>query len=189
MGVRDRVGRAHRDPRSERAVRDRARRSRSVAWAGCSASLGNAIGMLPLIGVVALGVGGSSPSRSSCSPIIKFVGARTWYSSACRRSAIAPTPPTPSTWRAPPRSHWRQLGEGFIVGVTNPKTIAFFVAVLPQFVIVQRRLHPAAAVRARRGLHRARPHLRLGVGARRRAARDWFGVTEAPRTSRPPAAS
>jgi threonine/homoserine/homoserine lactone efflux protein len=34
----------------------------------------------------------------------------------------------------PPRSHWRQLGEGFVVGVTNPKTIAFFVAVLPQFV-------------------------------------------------------
>jgi threonine/homoserine/homoserine lactone efflux protein len=33
-----------------------------------------------------------------------------------------------------PRSHWRQLGEGFIVGITNPKTIAFFVAVLPQFV-------------------------------------------------------
>ena len=33
-----------------------------------------------------------------------------------------------------PRSHWRQLGEGFVVGITNPKTIAFFVAVLPQFV-------------------------------------------------------
>ena len=35
---------------------------------------------------------------------------------------------------AAPRSHWRQLGEGFVVGVTNPKTIAFVVAVLPQFV-------------------------------------------------------
>ena len=33
-----------------------------------------------------------------------------------------------------PRSAWRQLGEGFVVGITNPKTIAFFVAVLPQFV-------------------------------------------------------
>ena len=28
----------------------------------------------------------------------------------------------------------RLLAEGFIVGLTNPKTIAFFVAVLPQFV-------------------------------------------------------
>ena len=33
-----------------------------------------------------------------------------------------------------PRSAWRQLGEGFVVGITNPKTIAFFVAVLPQFI-------------------------------------------------------
>ena len=39
-----------------------------------------------------------------------------------------------ATAGALPRSHWRQLGEGFVVGITNPKTIAFFVAVLPQFV-------------------------------------------------------
>src|SRR5690606_14346281 len=35
---------------------------------------------------------------------------------------------------AVPRSAARLIGEGFLVGVTNPKTIAFFVAVLPQFV-------------------------------------------------------
>jgi threonine/homoserine/homoserine lactone efflux protein len=36
---------------------------------------------------------------------------------------------------APPRrSHWRILGEGFVVGLTNPKSLVFFVAVLPQFV-------------------------------------------------------
>ena len=32
------------------------------------------------------------------------------------------------------RGHARQLWQGFVVGVTNPKTLAFFVAVLPQFV-------------------------------------------------------
>jgi threonine/homoserine/homoserine lactone efflux protein len=39
--------------------------------------------------------------------------------------------PDPST---APRSTTRLLAEGFVVGITNPKTIAFFVAVLPQFV-------------------------------------------------------
>jgi threonine/homoserine/homoserine lactone efflux protein len=33
-----------------------------------------------------------------------------------------------------PRSTWRLLGEGFVVGVTNPKSIIFFVAILPQFI-------------------------------------------------------
>ncbi|MCD9154109.1 LysE family translocator [Aeromicrobium duanguangcaii] len=35
---------------------------------------------------------------------------------------------------APGVSPWRALAEGFGVGVTNPKTMVFFVAVLPQFV-------------------------------------------------------
>jgi threonine/homoserine/homoserine lactone efflux protein len=34
----------------------------------------------------------------------------------------------------PRQSIWRTLREGFIVGVSNPKTMVFFVAVLPGFV-------------------------------------------------------
>ena len=32
------------------------------------------------------------------------------------------------------RSSWRLLAEGFTVGLTSPKTIVFFVAVIPEFV-------------------------------------------------------
>jgi threonine/homoserine/homoserine lactone efflux protein len=34
-----------------------------------------------------------------------------------------------------PRSALRLLGEGFVVGITNPKSIIFFVAILPQFIV------------------------------------------------------
>lgn len=41
--------------------------------------------------------------------------------------AASPAPP-------PPLSSQRALAESFLVGVTNPKTLVFMVAVLPQFV-------------------------------------------------------
>jgi len=33
-----------------------------------------------------------------------------------------------------PKTMWRVLAEGFVVGISNPKAIVFFAAVLPQFV-------------------------------------------------------
>jgi threonine/homoserine/homoserine lactone efflux protein len=101
---------------------------------GLLSVLGNALGLLPVIGLVALGVGGIVAQSVVLFTIVKVAGALYLMYLGVqairhrRRAAEA------AASGAPSRSRWRQLGEGFIVGVTNPKTIAFFVAVLPQFV-------------------------------------------------------
>ncbi|WP_022892163.1 LysE family translocator [Agromyces subbeticus] len=101
---------------------------------GLLSVIGNALGMVPLVTAVALGVGAIVAESVVLFTIIKFAGAAYLVYlgvQAIRHRADAAA----SVDRKPaPRSHWRQLSEGFVVGVTNPKTIAFFVAVLPQFV-------------------------------------------------------
>lgn len=101
---------------------------------GLLSVLGNALGLIPVILLVALGVGGIVANSIVLFTIVKVAGALYLMYLGVqairhrRRSAETATSGTA------PRSAWRQLGEGFIVGITNPKTIAFFVAVLPQFV-------------------------------------------------------
>jgi len=101
---------------------------------GLLSVLGNALGLLPVIGLVALGVGGIVAQSVVLFTIVKVAGAL--YLMFLGAQAIRHRNRTAeaATGDIAPRSHWRQLGEGFIVGITNPKTIAFFVAVLPQFV-------------------------------------------------------
>jgi threonine/homoserine/homoserine lactone efflux protein len=42
-----------------------------------------------------------------------------------------------SAGSAPPQSRWKTLRQGFLVGLSNPKTMVFFTAVLPGFVAVE----------------------------------------------------
>lgn len=101
---------------------------------GLLSVLGNALGLLPVIALVAIGVGGIVANSIVLFTIVKVVGALYLMYlgvQAIRHRRLRAEAATNGT---APRSAWRQLGEGFIVGITNPKTIAFFVAVLPQFV-------------------------------------------------------
>ena len=97
--------------------------------------LGNALGMVPAIVAVSLGVGALVSQSLVVLLIVKMVGAaylvvlgvqaiRHRHEHVGADAEQLATRPTSA----------RLVTEGFVVGVTNPKTIVFFVAVLPQFV-------------------------------------------------------
>jgi threonine/homoserine/homoserine lactone efflux protein len=100
---------------------------------GLLSVLGNALGMVPQITAVALGLGVVLAQSIMLFTIIKFGGAAYLVYlgvQAIRHRGGRSTAAGP----APSRSMWRLIREGFIVGASNPKSIVFFVAVLPQFV-------------------------------------------------------
>lgn len=108
---------------------------RSIAYgrlAGILSVIGNALGMVPLLALVALGVGSLVAQSVVLFTVIKLAGAAylVYLGVQAIRHRRVSVDVDPGARRSP----WALLGEGFVVGVSNPKTIAFFVAVLPQFV-------------------------------------------------------
>jgi len=101
---------------------------------GLLSVIGNAIGALVVVIAVAFGVGIVVAQSVVIFTIVKIVGAAYLIYLGVQairhrreRSDAATTGPAS-------RSTWRLLLQGFFVGVSNPKTIVFFIAVLPQFV-------------------------------------------------------
>lgn len=102
---------------------------------GLLSVLGNAIGIVPIIVAVSFGVGAIVTQSAVVFTILKFAGAA--YLVYLGVQAIRHRKQNAANVQsgsAAPKSTRRMLGEGFVVGISNPKTIAFFVAVLPQFV-------------------------------------------------------
>lgn len=100
---------------------------------GLLSVLGNAIGELVQIAAVALGVGVVVAQSIMLFSVVKFAGAAYLIYlgvQAIRHRGRGATAADPSRTA----SAARVLREGFVVGATNPKSIVFFVAVLPQFV-------------------------------------------------------
>ncbi len=93
--------------------------------------LGNGLGLVTQVGLVAVGLGAVVAASSTAYTVVKLVGAAyvVWLGvsailhRADARSALVSSPA--------PRRH--AIRTGYVVGVTNPKTIVFFVAFLPQF--------------------------------------------------------
>lgn len=137
--------------------------------------LGTAVGSILLVVAVSLGVGTVIAQSVVLFTIVKVLGAGYLIflgiqairhrKDAARAMASAPTR----------RSGWRLFAEGFVVGVTNPKSIAFFLAILPQFVYLDAGSVPAqlfllGAIVVTIGVTCDAVWVLLAS-----AARDWFG--------------
>jgi threonine/homoserine/homoserine lactone efflux protein len=110
--------------------------SRGVALGGRAAVatvLGNAAGAYAQVVVVALGVGALIERSATFFTAVKFVGAA--YIVFLGVQAVRHRRRLASVLDAAmaPRATRRILREGFVVGITNPKSAVFIAAILPQF--------------------------------------------------------
>jgi threonine/homoserine/homoserine lactone efflux protein len=100
--------------------------------------VGNGLGLLAQVVCVALGLGAVVAASSTAYLVIKLLGAAyvVWLGvQAIRHRADARLAMVASAHPGgPPPRPGAALRIGFTVGLTNPKTLVFFTAFLPQFV-------------------------------------------------------
>ncbi|MFI5895768.1 LysE family translocator [Actinoplanes sp. NPDC051513] len=96
--------------------------------------VGGALGSLTAAGAVALGVGAIVQTSAVVYTVIKFAGAAylifLGVQAIRRRRGLRAA----FAAQAGALTSGRTVMQGFLVGVTNPKTVVFFAAILPQFV-------------------------------------------------------
>lgn len=143
-------------------------------------ALGNVVGSYLLVVAVALGVGALVERSAALFTAVKLAGAAYLVYLGVqafrhRRDMKASDMHGPA---GPPRGDLRTVGDGVLVGVTNPKGIVFFAAVLPQFVN-----HEAGHVTAQMLLLGLIP-ISIGLvtdtlwGLTASAARTWFARSD-----------
>jgi threonine/homoserine/homoserine lactone efflux protein len=101
--------------------------------AGLAAVTGGQAGVYVLVVAVALGIGTLVERSAAVFTVIKLAGAAYLIFLGVqafrhRRSLTAAL-----SVRTDPKPVRRMLADGFVVGITNPKAMVFFAAVLPQF--------------------------------------------------------
>ena len=96
--------------------------------------LGNALGLIAQIIAVALGLGAIVAASAAAYTVLRIIGAGwvIWLGIQAIRHRGDARVALALGERHPERTS-AALRTGFIVGATNPKTIVFFVAFLPQF--------------------------------------------------------
>jgi threonine/homoserine/homoserine lactone efflux protein len=96
--------------------------------------VGNTLGAYLLVIAVALGIGSIVERSALVFTALKIAGAAYLIYLGVKAFRERASLPTALTAASPARSTLRTGWDGFAVGVSNPKTIIFFAAVLPQFV-------------------------------------------------------
>lgn len=99
--------------------------------------LGNSLGLLAQVIGVALGLGALVAASATAFTVLKLFGAGYVIYlgvQAIRHRGDARIALEAGEHAAPPGSAFASVRTGFLVGSTNPKTIVFFAAFLPQFI-------------------------------------------------------
>jgi threonine/homoserine/homoserine lactone efflux protein len=98
--------------------------------------LGNSLGLLTVMVLVAVGLGAVVAESLLVFTVIKLAGAAymIWLGVQALRHRRAMHVAEPGAAPVPPMAGWLAVRQGFLVGVSNPKAFMMFAAVLPQFV-------------------------------------------------------
>lgn len=97
--------------------------------------VGNGLGLMTQVMLVAVGLGAVVAASATAYTVVKVVGAGyvVWLGiQAIRNRGAARSALETGVAATGPSRH--ALRVGYLVGITNPKTIVFFLAFLPQFV-------------------------------------------------------
>jgi threonine/homoserine/homoserine lactone efflux protein len=98
--------------------------------------IGNAIGLLVQVACLAVGLGAVVAASAEAFTVLKLLGAayvvHLGVQAIRHRGDARLALEDPD--RAPRTRGWTSVRTGVVVGVTNPKTIVFFAAFLPQFL-------------------------------------------------------
>jgi threonine/homoserine/homoserine lactone efflux protein len=106
---------------------------------GLLSVVGNELGVIPLILAVAFGIGALVSASLVVFTVIKVAGAAYLVYLGIQAIRHRHDHNTAGSVAGPQHvPGWRILRQGFLVGVSNPKTIVFLVAILPQFVDPER---------------------------------------------------
>ena len=101
---------------------------------GLLSVLGNALGSVVTVIAVAFGVGILIAQSFVVFTVVKVIGAAYLIYLGVQAIRHRHDRAATQTDASPRSSAWRVLLQAFIVGASNPKSIVFFIAVLPQFV-------------------------------------------------------